>query len=247
MRLLLLLAAFVSLIVLSVPSVAQPRDRDAPDPRSVSIPKAEIDDEFFAFVVGLLANDVEARYDLEALLTAFPEYDGADEGTPIYRLTELSRIRRANDPRGSSYVTVQFDADFEYPIPVDFLGYHPGEVEVSAVVIFAEQSFSRLTVSTDRRDAVDLSPLYVLRMVAGRLFIDFDGLVDVLAFAAFDDLDAKTILIFRYRSDWYAVLAGEGHRGRIHEWTFNLADTTFMRRPPRPLRGIADQFVEFTE
>lgn len=203
----------------------------------------DIDDEFFAFVIGLMSEDVSASFGLAPLLDAFPEYRTMPADTPIMKLQRISRfsIDTASGRRAS--LAIAFDGPLEYPVPVDFLGYHPGVVKASQSVQLTEEAFLSRRVRGQNDTSVLLSPLYVLEFTSGRLFIDFDALVDRLFFGALDDLDARLILLFRYEGAWYAMLAGEGHRERILTWTFNLESTEFMLRPPKALRGVAEQFV----
>jgi hypothetical protein len=235
-------------------------EADKAAPASFALPDSEIDDEFFAFAVGLLINDIAATFGLETFLEAFPIYRDMPSETPIKKLQQFRRSRIGRDspeslrenhesPAGArreerrALLTVSFVEPLEYPVPVDFLGYHPGDVETSQRIALIERAYAERIVPSNRGDSVLLSPLYVLEITEGRLVIDFDALVDRLLFGALDDLDARMILLFRHNGAWFAMLTGEGHRERIHAWTFNLATTEFMRRPPRRLRGIAEYLL----
>jgi hypothetical protein len=205
---------------------------------------ADIDDEFFAFVIGLISADVTASFGLAPLLDAFPEYRTMPEDTPIMKLERISRFSVATGSERRASLAIAFDGPLEYPVPVDFLGYHPGVVKASQSVQLTEEAFAYRRVRLENETSVLLAPLYILEFTSGSLFIDFDALVDRLFFGALDDLDARLILLFRYEGAWYAMLAGEGHRERILTWTFNLETTEFMLRPPRALRGVAERFVD---
>lgn len=204
---------------------------------------ADIDDEFFAFVLGLISSDITASFGLAPLLDAFPEYRTMPDDTPIMKLERISRFSVSTADGRRASLSIAFHGPLEYPVPVDFLGYHPGVVKASQSVQLTEEAFAHRRIRLSNDTNVLLAPLYILEFTSGSLFIDFDGLVDRLFFGALDDLDARLILLFRYEGAWYAMLAGEGHRERILTWTFNLETTEFMLHPPKALRGVAEQFV----
>ena len=232
------------------------------DPRAVAVPRGQVEDRFFAFILGLIARDSDAGYTLAPLLDAFPEYLEMPDNTPMHRLERFSRGRvgradpeqitlnasapvttyRRNEPPRTAELSLSFDESFSYPLPFDVLGYHPGDVEVSGSITVLEQAYPAHAITVADGSTETLSPFISLRIVEGTVFFDFDALVDIFAMGAYDDLEAQVALIFRHDGRWYAVLAGEGHRNRIHEWTFDLASTSFMRKPPRELRGVSHQF-----
>jgi hypothetical protein len=237
-------------------------EQESRDPRAVAVPRGQVEDRFFAFVVGLIARDSDAGYTLDPLLDAFPEYLEMPDDTPMHRLERFSRGRvgradperialnasgpvatsHGNEPPRTAELSLSFDESFSYPLPFDVLGYHPGDVEVSGSITVLEQAYPAHAITVADGSTETLSPFIALRLVEGTVFFDFDALVDIFAMGAYDDLEAQVALIFRHDGRWYAVLAGEGHRNRIHEWTFDLASTSFMRKPPRELRGVSHQF-----
>lgn len=242
-------------------------EQESRDPRFVAVPRGQVEDRFFAFVLGLIAQDADAGYTLDPLLDAFPEYHEMPADTPMHRLERFSRDRvgragpqrialsaaapdpaaveakpRAHERPRAAELTLSFDGEFSYPLPFDVLGYHPGDVEVSGSITVLEQAYTTQAITVADGSTETLSPFIALRIVEGTVFFDFDALVDIFAMGAYDDLEAQVALIFRHDGRWYAVLAGEGHRNRIHEWTFDLASTSFMRKPPRALRGVSHQF-----
>lgn len=234
--------------------------RTTPDPRDIAVDVGKIDDEFFALVAGMMRTDATASYGRDALLYAFRDYRDMPPDTPVKKLAEVTRTRIGRTealpfadehrPPGAAVersrtaaIRVAFTEPIVHPMPVDFLGYHPGAIETTPTIRLVEHAYPARYIPAEDGDDVVLAPLYALKIVDGRLFMNFRPLVDRLLFGVFDDLDAKVVLLFRFEESWYAMLLGEGHRQRTYAWTFNLETTEFMRRPPRQLESVPEQFL----
>ena len=230
----------VTLLMLALP-VAVGQRTPARDPLSVAAPPGEVADPFIAMVIGLLAHDAFVAMDGDTLRRLFPQLaDIAD--IPFQSLRSFSRAPLA----GSTLrrFEVRFGEDLEIPLPINILGYRPGRVRLARTIAGDQRVLRRLTLAHPENERLAvIGPVYVVDLPQGGMEIDLDWWLDLLLGRDFGDLDARLVLIFRYRGIWFGVLGGYANDGRVLSWTFELKHSYFLVRPPAMLRGLAELFL----
>ena len=211
------------------------------DPLSLAAPPDEVKDPFIAMVIGLLAHDAFVALDGDTLPRLFPELAEIAD-IPFQSLHSFSRV-----PLGGSRARrfeVRFGEDLEIPLPINILGYRPGRVRLARTITGDQRVLRRLTLShpENQRLAV-IGPVYVVDLQEGGMQIELDWWLDLLLGRDFGDLDARLVLIFRYRGTCFGVLGGYTRGDRVLSWTFDLEHSYFLVRPPSMLRGLAELFL----
>jgi hypothetical protein len=207
-----------------------PRTIVAPD-RSIALPVEEVEDVFFAYIVGLLIADATLDIDGAGLIEMFPEFAEGDGKIPF---DEIERVTRtAGDP---ATVSLEFANALDYPVPVDILGYHPGRVLTSRYVFFREEPYD----AGGEFEFVRLE--WVIR---GRLALDFDNWLDTLLGRLVDDVEARVAVALSYEGHWYALLGGDTPGGGWITGVYDLPTNRILVRPPRALRELGDHLAEY--
>ncbi|MBU0740778.1 hypothetical protein KJ554_00340 [bacterium] len=160
----------------------------------------EIRDPFFEFVTRIVENDslgVWSRDDLSAYVAA----SGRPTKLPIDRVVAFSRLGDGKTSR--RVVRLELDGDLELPLPYSILGYHPGTLFVSHVVVATEIDLhdAMLRVPDDQGRTVRFwaSGMKALVLGEGYVVLDVDGLVDRLLGGKLDDTWMEGFLLARVR------------------------------------------------
>ncbi len=200
-------------------------------PRSISRPQSEVDDLFFAYIVGVLMADAPMDVDGATLLRMFPEFLDGGAQVPFLDIAQVKREPHAEDD--GARIMLRFFDRIEYPVPVDILGYHPGTVFFSRVVTFEESS----AVSPDQT----FDTIRLVRVRSGELGIDFDLWLDILLGGWVEDVSARVLVVCRYNDHWYALMGGDTPDGGWITGVYDLRESRIVVRPPRPLRELGQQ------
>jgi hypothetical protein len=208
-------------------------------PISVSAPKEEVNDEFLAYLLGIVHNNAELQTDGPTFLRAFPEFL-PDKPSPIYDLAIFARTR-------TGLLTIGFVTPLRYPVPVDILGLHPVELQGSRVITLDEPvrvgQGVRRGVTAGLGLPREMTHLYVLALRNGYLRVNFSPWLDFLAGRIFDDADVKLVVIVRHEERWFALMAGLNPKDRPMVWVFDLRTSRFLVSPPRVLTRLGRSLV----
>ena len=207
-------------------------------PRSISAPKEEVDDEFLAYLHGLLYNDAELRIDGEALPREFPEFV-PDRPTPFNDIQLFTRTK--SDGSGErSRLTIQFSVPLRHEVPVDIFGQHPVELQGSRIITFQE---SLRPPETGPDVPAEVSNLLVLRLVSGYMRVDFAPWLDFISGRILEDVDVSLIAVVRYRDRWFALLGGHSPDDRPMTGVLDMQTSRFLVSPPRLLTRLARDLI----
>ncbi|NTV04296.1 hypothetical protein HGA89_05205 [bacterium] len=94
---------------------------------------------------------------------------------------------------------MELDADLARPLPYSILGYHPGTLHVSRVLEALEWVLPGTSVRVDGPDGPELrvGAMHALRLEAGHVILDADGLVDRLLGKKLDDTWTEAFVLAR--------------------------------------------------
>ncbi len=209
-------------------------------PRSVSMPKDEVADEFLAYIHGVVMHDATLRIRGDRLRREFPEF-ATGTATPFHDIMLFTRLRSGGRPR----LTIYFSKPLDYEVPVDIFGHHPVELFGSRVISFEEsrpdlddEPFVGLDAVSEANTAI------LLTLVSGYMRVDFARWLDVVGGPLLEDVNVTMIALVRFREEWYAMLGGFSPEMRPMVGVLNMRKTRFMVAPPRALTDFARVLVE---
>ncbi|MBK6900598.1 MAG: hypothetical protein IPH09_15545 [bacterium] len=165
----------------------------------------EVRDPFFAFCVALAEGDslgVWTGRELAARLAA----TGRRSKLPVESVVLMERREvppalqpTHRDRRATRRWRVELDADLARPLPYSILGYHPGTLHVSRVLEALEWVLPGTSVRVDGPDGPELrvGAMHALRLEAGHVILDADGLVDRLLGKKLDDTWTEAFVLAR--------------------------------------------------
>jgi hypothetical protein len=165
----------------------------------------EVRDPFFEFCVGLAEGDSLGAWtgvDLARRIAA----TGRRSKLPVEMVVRIERraIPASEQPisrdrRATRRWRVELDADLSRPLPYSILGYHPGTLHVSRVLEAFEWIMPGASVRVDGPDGPELrvGTLHALRLEAGHVVLDADGLVDKLLGKKLDDTWTEAFVLAR--------------------------------------------------
>jgi len=239
---------FVAMLLLSLATSATAQI----PPRSISAPRAEVDDAFLSYLHGILYSDAVLEIDGETLAREFPEFV-PDRPTPFNDIELLTRTRSAVTAASAEpgQLTIRFSVPLRYEVPVDILGHHPVELQGSRVITFEESirpsgpnSRAGSLPQVDVPSAV--SELLVMTLVSGYMRVDIAPWLDFVSGRLFEDVDVALIALVRYRDKWFALLGGYSPSDRPMTGVLNMQTSRFLVNPPRLLTRLARDLVENT-
>lgn len=208
-------------------------------PRSVSFPKDQVSDEFFAYLMGIFYGDHEARVSGRQLVELLPEFADGDHEVPLHDIEEVRRYHYADQ----TYLAVDFNEALRFPAPVDILGYHPAYVETTRHILLQEVYLPSYQVDLGRRGTGTITSVRVFRMIAGTVRLEFAEWVDRLFGELIENVDATMVITLRFEDRWYGVVGALEPDGDIITGVVDLTDTSVRIRPPRTLRSLAEEFM----
>ena len=222
-------------------------------PRSISAPRAEVDDAFLSYLHGILYADAELEIDGETLAREFPEFV-PDRPTPFNDIELLTRTRSGVTAAGAEpgQLTIRFSVPLRYEVPVDILGHHPVELQGSRVITFEESIRPSSPVNRAGSLAhLEIPPtvteLLVMTLVSGYMRVDFAPWLDFVSGPLLEDVDVVLIAVARYRDRWFAILGGYSPNNRPMTGVLDMRTSRFLVSPPRLLTRLARNLVEITD
>ena len=198
-----LAAALLAALLLAAGPVRGDDGRLRGAPAAVTEP--EVRDPFFAFCVALAEGDslgVWTGRELAARLAA----TGRRSKLPVESVVLMERREvppalqpTHRDRRATRRWRIELDADLARPLPYSILGYHPGTLHVSRVLEALEWVLPGTSVRVDGPDGPELrvGAMHALRLEAGHVILDADGLVDRLLGKKLDDTWTEAFVLAR--------------------------------------------------
>jgi len=223
-------AIALSLLLAALAAGAEP----APVPgRDASLPASEVKDAFFAYLLGVIVRDGEARIEGELLREILVEYKAAVS----LALERIELISLFPDPAGGgNRMEVSFQGEVNIPIPFSFLGYHPGTIHASPTVAFREPR-------PDRKAPPAASPAFEFRLVEGEVTLDVDEWLDALLGDFLDDIRLRRVVVFRHEGEWIGLLAGLGHKSQTIAGYFSFTRNCIVFPVPDGLSRLGMSFL----
>lgn len=208
------------------------------------MPDAWVDDEFIAYVAGLVYGDHELDTDGPTFRETFPDFD-TERWSPFDELTRIARVRR-ND---RTVMLMEFEKPMSHSLAaVSILGWRPVRIAGSQEIVATE-------VHADSREGAYLRPharefgvekLVVLTIDESFLRIDIEDWLDYMLGPLVDDIEVRVIAVGRYDGSWYGIMGGENVDSIPKTGVYNLTTNEFELNPPEELAEFAVRLVEIT-
>lgn len=207
---------FLAALLLAGAAPFLARTAAAAEPRPVTEP-------LFAFLFALAEGDSLGTWSGQDLA----EYVAAQERPSRFPLDQFVRISRRLadpgkvDPRSGARLEriweMELTEALDRPLPYSILGYHPGSLRVSRLLVLSEWALGDLELrlrgaKASRRKTVH--DVRVLRLDSGYVVLDADAWVDRLLGPALDDSWTLGFVIARQGRNRLALAVNVGREGR---------------------------------
>ena len=205
--------------------------------RDVSLPRSEVRDTFFAYVLGIIRAGIEVDIDNARLREILTEFKSTLE-LPFDLIDRVTQHSIAgSDER---WIGLDFLRDVVIPIPFSLLFYHPGSITASRTLLF---EVKRSTWADPGAPAAP-APVFDLVLSGGSVLVDIDDWLEVLLRAYLEDTWIRHIVFFTWRGSWIGLLEGEGERtGRILRAYFDFTRNRIVFPVPAGLDLAGKAFV----
>jgi hypothetical protein len=213
-------------------------------PGSIAAPETWVNDEFIAYVHGLVYGDHELETDGPTFRETFPEFN-TERWTPF---DELERIARVRTDHGAT-VVMEFEVPMEHSVAaVSILGWRPvrllGSQRIVGREVHAGTTAGDHLLAPARMAGVD--DLVVLELEDSYLRVDIADWIDHMLGPLVDDIDVKIVAAGRMEEIWYGIMGGINAQGVPRTGIYNLTTGAFELYPPEPLAGLAVELVELS-
>lgn len=231
-------ALFAATAMISLSSLHADPDSALPG-REIMPPESVVKDRFFAYIVGLVEEDVQATIPRAHLTEVLPAYAEESE-IPFHEIRRLARVK-AGDVRRS--LMASFDEELAFPLPFTVLGLPVGEVRATPYVSMAEELLGAKSYRNANGEELRFESVHLFRLRHGSVTIDFRDWIDALLGSLVEDVTVRVALVFRHEERWYALVAAEGRNGRIHAGGYDFkADRGLIPVPDR-FNGIVNRLA----
>ncbi len=201
-------------------------------------------------VLGLLATLVDD--DLHGRVSQIRlrrEVERRGEGKIPWRSFLWVRRDRLPDQR-HPVVTVRFLSDLALPVPYSVLGYHPGRLRSSQLVVLDEWPMGDWGFQWedgDGRHRFLARHLELFALREGQVRIDIDGLVDWLLGGRIDDIEITGLALFRWEGRRWGLAFGYNDDGKGRTGVLDLGEDRILFPPPRPLLMLGRRLRSIAE
>lgn len=227
----------LAVVICSLPLCAD-NSVEKPPGREVSLPKNEVRDSFFAYILGIINTGIDLDVDnkqMREILTEFKSSLHMPFGLIV-------RVRQTTDPsNGIRTIGLDFQHDVNIPIPFSLLFYHPGRIVASQNLVF---TVTRSTLEDPAAHGVT-SPVFDLALTKGSVLVTIDGWLKVVMSAHhLEDTRIQHIVFFQWRSEWVGLFESALRKtGQEHRSYFNLARNAIVFPVPNALDAIGRGIV----
>jgi hypothetical protein len=175
----------------------------------------DVSDPVFGYVIGLLDRGRWGRVTGAHFAKAVRQ-SGRRSGIPHELISEVRRSRGSQPQSG--WVRASFTKELRVPVPYDILGYHPGALISSQVVMAEEWRAPRARVpnlyAKEGPRTLQIEDLTLWGIVEGDVVMDIDGWLDALLGNKLDDTYIVGLALFRYDGHRYAMALGFSGQGQ---------------------------------
>ena len=255
---LLMVLLLAPLLVVSVAAgAAETTQRPAARPSVLGLEEAaaaghqEIRDPFFAFILGLVDTDSLGTW-TGADLDSFCRRLGKASRLPLDQIVSIERrVAQGSEREKRRGITVshiwriEMAGILDVSVPYSILGYHPGSMRMAREVVFSEWplgSPNLYAVLDGEVQKFTTRGLTVLRVDAGYVLLDVDGMIDRLAGKSLDDSWTLGFAFGRVDSSLIAVGIAVGRNGRKLYGEFDLAEDEILTHG-RPLARSMSHYM----
>jgi hypothetical protein len=222
---------------LSLPAFAQAGRGEKRPGREVAVPKTEVKDSFFAYVLGIIRTGIDIDINNEQMRAILTEFKTSLD-LPFDLIARVTQT--TNNTSGVRSIGLDFLRDVNIPIPFSLLFYHPGSIVASRDLLFTVNR----TVAEDPALPGALSPVFDLSLSSGTVFVDIDDWLETLLAAYLEDTWIHHIVFFRWQGDWIGMLEGVGQKtGRELRAYFNFTRNTIVFPVSQELDAMGKGFV----
>ncbi len=207
---------------------------------TLSLPKSEVNELFLAYLTGVIAADAYVTLDHDQLAALFPEL-GGDPSQPFRILAGVARVR--GEP-GPAELVFSLSGEVHVPIPIGLLWYHPISVHASRVVRLGETRYPVRMAGGRTGASVALAPAFEYRVVDGEARLHVDSWLVFLTGGFLDEFSVRGAALFRYRGDWYGLVAGVNPHDKVLCWAFNLTRMRLVISLPEGFLDVATSLAQ---
>lgn len=202
--------------------------------------ESEVEDRFFAYVLGIIARDITAEIPRSHLSRILSEYD-AEGDIPFQQIRSIERNRLTDRER---LLAARFMSKFEFPFPYRFLGLPIGSVRTSGYLALSERVVGSASYRNDAGETLRFESVHEFRLAAGKLTIDFRTWIDLILGRFVEDVDALAGLVFRHEGTWYTLVAGRDRRGELRAGGYDFKNDRGLLPVPDRFSGIAERLAQ---
>ncbi len=190
--------------------------------REVSLPASEVKDTFFAYFLGIIANEAAVDMNNEQMRDVLVEF----KTTLDVPFDLISRVTQLPDPEsGLQVIGLELTQAATIPVPFALLFYHPGSIRLSRYVSF---DVHRLPW-TDPVKGGPPGTAFDLVLSHGTIFVDIDDWLEALFRDHLEDTWLQRVVFFKWNGDWIAMLFGIGrYSGHARRAYFDLTTNRIL-------------------
>jgi len=226
-------------VLLTAAAIADADPATLPD-RALSLPMSEVNELFLAYLTGVIAADACVALDHNQLAAMFPEL-GGDPSQPFRILAGVARVR--GEP-GPAELVFSLSGEVHIPIPFGLLWYHPISVHASRMVRLGETRYPVRVAGGRKGMPVALAPAFEYRVVDGEAHLHVDPWLVFLTGGLLDEFSVRGAALFRYRGDWYGLVAGVNPQGKVLCWAFDLTRMRLVLSLPEGFLDVAASLAQ---
>jgi hypothetical protein len=199
----------------------------------------DVSDPVFGYVIGLLDRGLWGRV-TGAHFARAVDQSGRPSGIPHEMISEVRRSP-GNRPH-SGWVRASFIEPLRVPVPYDILGYHPGSLQSSQVVMAEEWRVPRTQIPNlyvkDGPHTLEIEDLTLWGIVEGDIVMDIDGWLDAFLGNKLDDTYIIGLALFRYDGRRYAMALGFSGQGQGRSGVLDVKRDKICFPASRELKAI---------
>jgi hypothetical protein len=224
-----------ALAAVSSPACTQEAGIESPQRpgREVSLPRSQVEDAFFAYVLGIISTGVDVNLDSAQMRAILTEFNSA----LVVPLDLFDKVTQNTDEKtGGRLVGMEFTRDVDIPIPFTLLWYHPGSILSSQHLLWrVSRSWFFVPDNGGLVEAIDLV------LSQGSVQVRLDEWLKVLFSAHFEDTWIHHIIFFRWKGHMMGLLAGAGKRtGRVLRAYFDFTKNGIIFPAPADLNHVGE-------
>jgi len=208
----------------------------------------EIKEPFFRFLIHMAQQDSLGRWTGEEV-RAHDAAEGSASNFPLDLVVSITRERP--DPQAArkytgtavrAVWTLVLAGPQDNPMPYSILGYHPGSLRISKVLVLSELAPTEIRVSYEEEGepvTVDLTDVRIFPLEQGYVLLDADGFLDKLLGSALDDAWTVGFVTAREEGRLIGLGVSLGRNGRKIYGEFDFSADKVVAHGRGPMSGLS--------